>query len=54
MNRRQFAGTVASTLAVPTIARSDEPQQPELSFPPMHAGRRPEIGMLLYPGLTLA
>ena len=29
------------------------PQQPELKFPPMHSGRRPEIGMLLYPGLTL-
>lgn len=53
MNRRQFAGAAASTLAIPMIAGADEPQQPELKFPPMHTGRRPEIGMLLYPGLTL-
>ena len=52
MNRRQFV--VATTLAVPTLAaRAAEPQQPELKFQPMHSGRRPEIGMLLYPGLTL-
>jgi transcriptional regulator GlxA family with amidase domain len=53
MNRRQFGCAVASALAVPMIAAADEPQQPELKFQPMHAGRRPEIGMLLYPGLTL-
>jgi cyclohexyl-isocyanide hydratase len=54
MNRRQFAGAVASTLAVPALAaRAAGPQEHELKFPPMHTGRRPEIGMLLYPGLTL-
>ncbi|AGA28344.1 DJ-1/PfpI family protein [Singulisphaera acidiphila] len=50
MNRRQFV--IAS--AVPALAaRADTPQEPELKFQPMHTGRRPEIGMLLYPGLTL-
>lgn len=53
MNRRQFAGTFASTLAVPLLASAGEPQQPELKFQPMHSGRKPEVGMLLYPGLTL-
>ena len=53
MNRRHFVCAVASALAVPMIAAADEPQQPELKFQPMHSGRRPEIGMLLYQGLTL-
>ena len=53
MNRRQFAGVVGSTLALPGLAAAEGPQPPEPKFPPMHAGRRPEIGMLLYPGLTL-
>lgn len=52
MNRRQFAGAATSALAIPALAaRADE--KPELKFQPMHTGRRPEIGMLLYPGLTL-
>jgi cyclohexyl-isocyanide hydratase len=57
MNRRQFGGAVASVVAVPAMAAraasGDEPQASELKFQPMHGGRRPEIGMLLYPGLTL-
>ena len=53
MNRRQFGSTVASTLALPAIAGLARADEPELKFQPMHSGRRPEIGMLLYPGLTL-
>ena len=52
MNRRQFAGVVASTLAVPAMAARAATGE-DLKFQPMHTGRRPEIGMLLYPGLTL-
>jgi len=57
MNRRQFVGAVAAGLAVPTFAgraRSDDaPAAKGDGFGPIHHGRRPEIGMLLYPGLTL-
>jgi transcriptional regulator GlxA family with amidase domain len=56
MNRREFGGAVASTLAVPTLAAraaGDEPKTSELPFKSMHSGRRPEIAMMLYPGLTL-
>jgi len=56
MNRRQFSGTVASALAASATAvqaMADEPRASELKFKPMHDGRRPEIGMLLYPGLTV-
>lgn len=56
MNRRQFGGSVAASVAIPAmaaLASGDEPQASELKFKPMHGGRRPEIGMLLYPGLTL-
>lgn len=28
-------------------------QRSPLQFPPMHRGRKPEVGMLLYPGMTL-
>lgn len=28
-------------------------QRSPLQFPPMHDGRKPEVGMLLYPGMTL-
>ncbi len=50
MNRRHSQVRVASTLAIPMMAAADNPQDPELKFQPMHSGRRPEIGMLLYPG----
>lgn len=57
MKRRQFGGVVASALAVPTLAAraasGDVPLVSKLKLKPMHSGRRPEIGMLLYPGLTL-
>lgn len=52
MNRREFGGLVATALAVPTIAAIGA-EGPPARFGPMHGGRKPEIGMLLYPGLTL-
>ena len=53
MNRRQFGGIAASTLAAPFVASAGESQSPDLKIQPMRSDRRPEIGMLLYPGLTL-
>jgi hypothetical protein len=48
-------GLVAAALTVPAVpARADEePQEKKAEFAPMHNRRRPEVGMLLYPGLTL-
>jgi transcriptional regulator GlxA family with amidase domain len=57
MNRRQFGGLVAATAAVGVAGRADAEekkiQRSDDRFPPMHMGRRPEVGMLLYPGLAL-
>lgn len=61
MKRRDFGGFVAGT-AVAGIAGSvvaaEEKEKAVVQkcadqFPPMHSGRKPEIGMLVYPGLTL-
>lgn len=50
MNRREFGSLVAATLAIPaTATRADDTP----GFRPMHDRRRPEVAMLLYPGLTL-
>lgn len=60
MNRRQFGGAVTAAAAVGVTggagraaAADAKVQTCDDKFPPMHAGRRPEIGMLVYPGLTL-
>ncbi|WP_020473605.1 DJ-1/PfpI family protein [Zavarzinella formosa] len=57
MNRRQFGGLIAATATVGpaglAVADDKKPQAGEDKFPVMHNGRRPEIGMLLYPGMTL-
>jgi putative intracellular protease/amidase len=57
MNRRQFGGLVAATATVGATGRAGaEEKKPQGSadrFPAMHAGRKPEVGMLLYPGLAL-
>ncbi|HEY1189341.1 MAG TPA: DJ-1/PfpI family protein [Gemmata sp.] len=57
MNRRQFGGAVATVTALGAAGRAGaEDKKPQASghrFPAMHAGRKPEIGMLVYPGLTL-
>ncbi len=33
--------------------KENKPQTSADKFPPMHEGRKPEVGMLLYPGMTL-
>lgn len=56
MNRRDFGGMVAATVASSTVAQASlpgEPQTREIQFPKFHNGRLPEVGMLLYPGMTL-
>jgi putative intracellular protease/amidase len=57
MNRRQFGGLVAGVAVAGVAGRAaaDErkPQAGEDRFLPLHTGRRPEVAMLLYPGLTL-
>src|SRR4051812_22497146 len=57
MNRRQFDGAVATVAALGTAGRADaadaKVQVSEHKFPAMHTGRKPEVGMLLYPGMTL-
>lgn len=57
MNRRQFGGAVVAAATLDTAGRAaadgGKPQASEDRFPPMHKGRRPEVAMLLYPGLTL-
>lgn len=59
MQRRDFAALMAATavagFAGPATADEDKVvvQKCREQFPPMHSGRKPEIGMLVYPGLTL-
>jgi len=59
MNRRDFCGVVAATAAAgvagSAVAADDRTRVQRCAdrFPPMHTGRKPEIGMLVYPGLTL-
>ena len=57
MNRRQFGGAFAAAAALGTAGRATaddkKPQSSGDKFPAMHTGRKPEIAMLLYPGLTL-
>ena len=61
MNRRKFGGLVAASVALPASSAFADPpkggdskvQTSEDKFPVMHKGRKPEIGMLVYPGLTL-
>jgi cyclohexyl-isocyanide hydratase len=57
MNRRQFAGVAlaTTTLGMPTSISADDkaPIKSEDNFKPIHDKKRPEVGMLLYPGMTL-
>lgn len=59
MKRRDFgallAGSVIAGVAgsANAVAADAGVQLSEDKFPPMHTGRKPEIGMLVYPGLTL-
>ncbi|UUO06230.1 DJ-1/PfpI family protein [Blastopirellula sp. J2-11] len=59
MDRRKFGGVVAATavagIAGSAVAADEKPpvQTSRVSFPSIQGGRRPEIAMLVYPGLTL-
>lgn len=59
MNRRDFGAVVAGTTVAGITGSSlaadigTKVQLCEDKFPSMHTGRKPEIGMLVYPGLTL-
>jgi cyclohexyl-isocyanide hydratase len=62
MNRRTFGGLVAAAVSVSTARSavaddksllSSTVQKSADTFPVMHEGRKPEVGMLLYPGMTL-
>ncbi len=57
MNRREFSGLTVAAMAASVLAADSAPAQ-ELpkaggQFAPIHDRRRPEIAILLYPGLTL-
>ncbi|HEY0984956.1 DJ-1/PfpI family protein [Schlesneria sp.] len=58
MNRREFGGTVMAAAALGSASHLSAAEQPRIQgsgsgFPMMHQGRLPEVGMLLYPGMTL-
>lgn len=57
MDRRRFVGSAAAVAvmggAPRAAADNGELQEAEFKLPPMHEGRKPEVAMLLYPGVTL-
>lgn len=57
MDRRRFGGLIAATATAGMAGRAAgadaKVQVSGRKFPDMHMGRKPEIGMLVYPGLTL-
>lgn len=61
MSRRRFVssaaivGTTVAMMGVTENATANESklQKSEVKLPPMHKGRKPEVAMLLYPGVTL-
>jgi transcriptional regulator GlxA family with amidase domain len=55
LNRRQFGGVAAAALGIASVATANEPAPAtsENRFGRMYDGKPPEVGMLLYPGLTL-
>ena len=61
LNRRRFVGTATALAAGIAMsgqsaragASEGELQESKLKLPPMHKGRKPEVAMLLYPGVTL-
>lgn len=58
MNRREFGLTIATAAALGAASTVSAEDQQRLQgsgdrFPMMHNGRLPEVGMLLYPGMTL-
>ena len=62
MDRRQFVGAAVATgsaLAMTgragfaNAASQNGVQTAKVKLPPMHSGRKPEVAMLLYPGVTV-
>lgn len=53
MNRRQFGGAVVVAAGSAAARAADDPAAAADKFQFLHGGRRPEVGMLVYPGLTL-
>lgn len=58
MNRRQFGGAAALATAVGVAGRATaddkkKVQAGKFKMPPPHKERKPEVGMLLHPGVTL-
>lgn len=56
MNREQFGGASAVSMTGgmrSATADDKQVQTGKFKMPPPHTGRKPEVGMLLYPGVTL-
>ena len=61
LNRRGFVGSAAAVAAGVALAGRSKPgsahahklQESKLKIPPPHKGTKPEVAMLLYPGVTL-
>ena len=60
MGRRRFVGTAAALAGVAMAGQSASAstsqgklQESKIKLPPMHKGKKPEVAMLLYPGVTL-
>lgn len=61
LNRRGFVGSTAAIAAGVALAGRSDPagahggkfQESKLKLPPPHNGRKPDVAMLLYPGVTL-
>ena len=61
LNRRGLVGSAAAIAAGVALAGRSEPasvhenklQESKLKLPPPHKGTKPEVAMLLYPGVTM-
>ncbi len=60
MGRRRFVGTAAALAGVAIASQTASAstsggrlQESKIKLPPMHKGKKPEVAMLLYPGVTL-
>jgi len=53
MNRRKFGEAGIAAADDKKVPDEKKVQKGKLQMPPMHTGRKPEVGMLLWPGVTL-
>ncbi len=61
MDRRRFVGSAIAAGSIAMMGRAGSAagagdgqlQKPQFELPPMHKGRKPEVAMLLYPGVTV-